>query len=148
MRLLAIILILAYVGSEAAEIMQRLWPWLSGVKVQPFIAYDWPHDQEGINLLWWVKYNTDALLSLVIVFVLARVAKEYSFRVFKVAAILCVYHVFDWFMLWYDYRQSHWYYYAVAAFYSVAVIRLLWPMRKDKAKIVEWAQHGTSLQDY
>lgn len=148
MRREAVILILAFISCEAAEIMQRIWPWLAGVKVQPFIAYTWPHDPEGIPLLWWVKYNTDAALLLAVMYVLAKVARGYSFRVFKVAAIFCVYAAFDWFMLWLDYRQSHWYYYAVAGFYSIAVIRLLWPMQKDKAKVVEWSDHSTGLMDY
>lgn len=105
----AILLIIGHFQLETAEIAERLW--LSGIYVHPFIrsSYHW-YDDKGVNLLWWIKYVCDDILWIITYLILTLVARKYSYRLFLVCSVFLGYHIFDHFMLWYDYRSSHWLY--------------------------------------
>lgn len=132
MRVNIILLIIGHLQLETSEVLAKVWPGFSSVKVKPFINYQWPHDAEGIPLDWWVKYCTDSMLFVIVFFVLCRVAMEYSYRLFRVSAILFVYHLFDHFMLWYNYRTSHWAYWVFIVAVVACVVAMFLPDRRGK----------------
>jgi hypothetical protein len=125
-----ILLIIGHAQTEIAELLLRVRPSLAKVYIQPFINYTWPHDERGVSLIWWVKYCSDDLLWVITYFVLARVAALYSFRLFCITALWFIYHLFDSFMLWYDYRTSHWLYWVLVAGIATTIAFMFLPEKK------------------
>lgn len=130
MRINALLLIIAGCLNQLAPFMEWLQPSLTSERVHPFINYTWPHDAEGIPILWWVKYCTDDFQWVLTMFVLTKVAAKYSFRMFQVAGVWFMYHVFDSFMLWYNYRQSNWLYWVVLLAIVVSTVLVFLPERR------------------
>lgn len=124
MKKLAIGLLVFHVLLESAEVMEKIWPALAEVYIHPFIDYTWPHDPRGISLLWWINYCSNDLLWIVTYYVMGRIAKAYSYAMFRVAYTFFVYHIIGHFMLWYNYRTGHAMYYimAVAAIFCILAI--------------------------
>lgn len=63
-------------------------------------------------------------------FVLCRIAEKYSFRMFTIAGLWFMYHIFDAFMLWYNYRQSEWTYIVAVSLITATTVLLFLPERK------------------
>lgn len=99
-------------------------------------------------LTWWIKYNTDQLLWVVVFFVLCKAAQEHSRRVFNAASVFLLYHLMDWFMMWWNWKTDNWWSWGMVGAAGFAVILLVWPVREGKAKVVEWSDHSTGLMDY
>jgi hypothetical protein len=125
------LLILAHILTESAEIIERLVPRIKTMKIHPFLHYEWPHDPEGFPLLWWIKYNTEEFLWCCTFFVMAQIAREYSYKMFRVSLVLFCYHMIDWFMLWYNYKQTHFMYWIGGAGLIVCFIFLILPEKKE-----------------
>ena len=71
------------------------------------ITVDWfVKDVPGINLLWWIKGIGDILKWVIIYFVLAKVAKQYSKRLYYIAVIMCAKSFLFIGTFIYDYSQS------------------------------------------
>lgn len=72
------------------------------------ITVDWfiKNGTKGINLLWWIKGIGDIFKWVIIYFVLAKVAKEYSKRLYYIAFIMCVKSFLFIGTFIYDYSQS------------------------------------------
>lgn len=71
------------------------------------ITVDWfIKDMPGINVLWWIKGITDILKWVIIYFVLAKVAKEYSRRLYYISVLMCVKSFLFIGTFVYDYSQS------------------------------------------
>lgn len=135
MKVNVFLLILGHALLELAELLQRIRPSIVNVYIKPFINYTWPHDNRGISLIWWVKYCTDSFLYIIVFFVMARVAAVYSFRLFIICGIWFLYHLFDGFMLWYNYRTSHWLYWVIVAGAALSIGSLFLP-EKRAGKVV------------
>lgn len=134
---LSALLFTAHLLLESAELAQRFWPQLGAVYVQPFLkpGYVWPHDPAGIPLLWWIKYNTDYLLLVIVFSVLAKVAYWYNYRLFLVAAVFLFYHLLDYFMLWWDYNQTHSVYWVSLLLIIFAILVIVKPVKNKPAII-------------
>lgn len=129
-----LLLVIGHVLTESAEIIEYLTN-IAGRKIQPFIAYTWPHDPTGIDLLWWIKYNTEEFLWCVTFFVLAMVGRLVSYRFFLMGMVFFLYHIIDWFMLWYDYKQSHFMYWTGCVALIAILGTWLWP-GKGEGRVV------------
>lgn len=87
--------------------------------IDPFLSgtYEW-YDSKGISAYWWLQLNCIEFLWCSTFFILAKVAFQYSFRLFLIGFIFFLYHLVDWFMMWYDYKTSVLFYW----FLNTAVI--------------------------
>lgn len=130
MKVNVFLLILAHLLNELSPLAQRVDSSLKDVYVDPFINYHWPHDERGINILWWIKYCTDDFSWIIVMFVLCRVAAKYSFRMFTIAGLWFLYHIIDAFMLWYNYRTGHYVYWILVPVIAGCIVALFIPERK------------------
>lgn len=103
-------------------------PWLSN-------SYSFPERQgepdNHISLYWWVTYNCLDILWCIVFFVMARLAFMYSFQLFLVSCIFFLYHCFDYFMLWYNFKSWGWSYKIAHVATFLAVVSLFIPDRKQ-----------------
>jgi hypothetical protein len=113
MRLNIVILIAAHLICETAEVLSKLWPSLLYSTCDPFINYKWPWPEYPLYTLAFVKMITDSVAVIMIVFVIVRIAWDYSPRLRGCALCLLGYHLIDHFMLWYNYRTGHALYWAM-----------------------------------
>lgn len=114
------------------------WVYGIGVKhIKPIISKSFKPEwyQYGISLAWWVSYNSDCLLNILTYVVLALVAKKYSYRLYLMSLVFVGYHCFDGFMLWYDYRQSHWAYFVEMTFDVIALLVLKFVKERNQAVV-------------
>ena len=64
-------------------------------------------------------------------FVLAKIAYRYNFRLFLIGCIFFLYHVVDWFMMWYDYKTSQLFYWFLNGAIVLSIIALFIPEKKQ-----------------
>lgn len=101
------------------------------IYVMPFLSpsYHWPYEN-GISLYHWIQMNCTELLWCITFFVLAKVAHKYSYKLFLVGCIFFVYHVADYFMMWWDFKTSVLFYYFLNGAILVAIACLFIPEKK------------------
>ncbi len=95
--------------------------------------FDWYH-QKGISIEWWIKMVSDDFLSIITFAAMAIVLKRFSHRLYLISIVFLSYHVFDHFMLWYNYKTSWWLYIVELLADIIAVIILV--KVKDKKQAV------------
>lgn len=118
------LLIGAHLLTEAASISAKLWPSVMAEKVNLFYV-----DGFAMERWWYVKMTCDDLLLVVTYFVLARVAYRYSIKLFMIACVFSLYHLIDGYMFWYNYKQSHWLYWALMASVILSILLLIIPFK-------------------
>lgn len=132
----SIVLILSHLLLELSEIMERIWPHLATVYIKPIISSSFTPDwyvNNGFNYLWWVKYNCDDLVWCISFLTMARIAYEFSFRLFCIVGMFFIYHVLDIIMLWWDYKTSHWMYWLLNVIIIISVVIILYPIKNKTA---------------
>ena len=130
--IIGVLLIIAHGFSELSEVFERLG--YGNQQVWPMINCDLPwYISGGINELWWIKYNTDSAMVTAVLLATVLISAMVSRRIMWIAIIWLSYHLFDWFMLWYDYRQSHWTYWILILDAAVSVAVLV--KVKDRPKV-------------
>lgn len=131
-RIIAATLIFAFLQSNAAAWIEVAYPDLAGVYVMPFIrdSYVWPGDPRGVNILWWIKYNSNDIQLLIVTVCLTKIAYYTSKRLFSIGLIFCVYCLLDYFMLWYDYKQTSRMYHFMTIASIITVLLLFLPEKK------------------
>lgn len=104
------LLIFGHLMAEISEIIEIISP-SSNRQLRPLISctLDW-YNENGINLLWWIKYNTEELLWCCVFVAGVIVAAGFSKRLMWICVVFLSYHIIDWFMLWYNYKQSNFMY--------------------------------------
>lgn len=100
--------------------------------IHPFLSpyYTW-YDPKGIDFYWWLKYVTTDLLFCIVFFVLAKVAAQYSFKLFLIGLIWFLYHVFDFVMLLWNFKTSYWLYAVTYVAISACIVCLFLSERKQ-----------------
>lgn len=127
---------LGHLSTELASGMEYLYEGKI-FYVSPFFdpTYKFPEAKgtpEGtINLYWYIKYLTDDFLWCVTFFVMAQIAKMYSFRIFLVACIFFVYHIFDLVMCVWNFKSYHWLYAGVYVAAGFSIIALFIPEKRQ-----------------
>lgn len=130
-----VLLVVAHVLTESAEVVEKLWPKSKGIAFDSFINYDWSWPDRPMMLNWWIKYNTEEFLWCATFFVLAMIGRMVSYRFFLMGMVFFIYHIIDWFMLWYDYKQSHLMYWTGCVCLVAVLFVWLWP-EKGEGRVV------------
>lgn len=107
--------------------------------IHPFINKEYADAHpKGMLINWWMVYCANDYLLISVHVVLVIMAQKISSKLATIASIYLIYHLFDHFFLWYDYKTNHSLYLIENMSDIFCVIVLLWPMRKDpKLKIVK-----------
>lgn len=128
-RIIGLAMIFAFFQESLAARIEDMWPSLKGVYVMPFISnsYEWPGDSRGVPVIWWIKYCLSDISRLIIMVCFTKLAPYVSNRLTGVGLVYCLYCLVDFFMLWFNYKQSSgWYWYLDI----VAVILIFIPEKK------------------
>jgi hypothetical protein len=136
---IAILLIFSHIALEFGELLEHLFTGISNKYIDPFLDpnYKFPIP-EGIQLKWWVKYVCDDFLLITCFFALTVISYKVSWRLFRVSFVFFVYHLLDHFLLWWNYRSSHWVYWIMGFSYIVAILVIFIPVRNQgKLKSME-----------
>lgn len=134
--IISVLLILGHIQLEFASWHYKIWQKASLTYIWPFIDKDYKHiDEKGIFLGWWIKYVTDDILLITTYCILAYISNQVSQRLFYIACIFVGYHVFDHFMLWYNYKSSHWIYNVELSCEIISVLILFMVKEHKMAKI-------------
>lgn len=129
--ILCVMLIAGHILTELGSVLYLIYrpkAWT----IDPFLSpsYEFPGGK-GIDLYWWIKWVTDDMLWCITFFVLAKVAYQYSFRLFLVGCIFFMYHLIDHFMLWWNYKTSYWLYWILIVASILSVMALFRPEKKQ-----------------
>lgn len=122
--IICVLLIFGHLLLESGALLQMYNDYRLAY-VDPFLSsdYQW-YDKNGISIYHWVQMNCVEFLWCVTFFVLTKVAYQYSFRLFLVGSVFFLYHVIDWFMLWWDYKTSNLFYYFLNGAIILAILSL------------------------
>lgn len=128
---LSVILIVGHLLTETGTLMYLINDY-NPIYVHPFLSpnYQW-HDPKGIDLFWFAKYMSEDFLLCIIFFVMARIAYQYSFRLFLIGVIFFFYHVFDLWMLLWNFKTSYWLYMVLYVVIILCIVSLFAPEKKQ-----------------
>jgi len=104
--------------------------------IEPFWSpyYDFPEPigqkQPGIDIYWYIKDLTVDFLWCLTFFVLAAVARKYSFRLFLIGCIWFAYHAFDMGMYLWNFKTSYWLYLIIYVSIILCIVSLFIPEKK------------------
>lgn len=104
-RLIIIVCLIQIIGhaqTEIATVLSKLYKTYMNEKVNLFINYDMQMER-----YWYVKMSGDDILFILVYTVLVLISYRYSLKLFLVSVLFLIYHLFDAFMLLYDYRTSY-----------------------------------------
>lgn len=121
---LVVLLITGHLLTEAASIASMISPALMEQKVNLFYTGGFEMER-----WWYVKMTCDDLLLVITYFCLARIAYQYSIKLFMIACVFTLYHTIDGYMFWYNYKQSHWLYWALLASVILSILLLILPFK-------------------
>lgn len=127
------LLIFGHLLTEASTLLEYFFPDVANQKVNPWLdkSYVFYGDKEGIPLKWFIKYLTDDVLWVIVFFCLSVIGYQYSYRMFLVGCVFFVYHLFDTFMLLYNYKTFKWLHWAWIIAVIVSIIFVLLPEKKQ-----------------
>lgn len=128
---ICVLLILSHLMLESGAGLQILNSY-ERLYLNPFWSpwYKWPYEQ-GISYYHWMQMNAIELMICTVFFCFAKMAREINYKLFRVVFIFFWYHVFDWFMLWWDYKTSNWFYWLLNGSVISAIICLFIPEKKQ-----------------
>ena len=125
----SILLIAGYAQTELATALSKVDKEYMYEKVNLFINYDMKMER-----FWYYKMAGDDLLFIIISLVLTLVSYRYSFRLFLISGVFFLYHLFDAFMFWYNYRTSYAIYWGLDIAIYLCIIMLMLPVDRWRAK--------------
>lgn len=129
--IICVFLIFGHLMLEAGAAYQKLNDY-KPLHINPFLSGSYEfYDKKGISAYWWLQLNCIEFLWCTTFFILAKIAYQYSFRLFLVGFIFFLYHLIDWFMLWYDYKTSVLFYWFLNTAVVIAIIVLFLPDKKQ-----------------
>lgn len=130
---LCVLLIFGHLLTEASTVLEYFYPVVADTKINPWFNGDYVfyNDPEGIPLKWFIKYLTDDLLWVIVFFCFSVIGYQYSYRMFLVGCVFVVYHLFDTFMLFYNYKTSKGLHWALIAAVVISIIFVLMPDKKQ-----------------
>lgn len=132
-KVIALALILAHAGTESYMIIWKIWEESANIKALWFI--DNSSVPDGLSVLWYIKYMSDDILWVTTYMCFARVAYQYSLKIFLIVSIFVLYHLLDTIMFFVNFKSSHWLYIVLLGMNAAALVLVFLPM-KPKAKVV------------
>lgn len=121
---MAALLVCGHLFTEVSAILVKIWPEVMSKKVNLF--YTGGYEME---YWWYIYFSSQDLLWVITYFVLARVSYQYSIKLFMIACVFALYHTIDGYMFWYNYKQSHWLYWALMASVILCILLLIIPFK-------------------
>lgn len=114
----------------------NLWLGEGGeLYIRPFLDKNFNfYGQNKIALSWWVKAVSDDWFFIFTYALMAKIAFRYSEKLYLICIVFLLYHVFDHFMLWYNYKTTWWLYIVELIADAVAIFILL--RVKDKKQAI------------
>ncbi len=126
---ICIAMILLNLQSESHSYLAKISKTLSRRDVTGFFHIPPPYK---VTLGWLLFLSENSVLIIFSYGIIAMMAMFLSKRLFIVATIYFFYHICDWILIWYDYKQSDTFYW----FMQAAAISAIWmafkPMKEDK----------------
>lgn len=129
--ILGFVLIGAHILTEVHGFIYDVFPKINEMNVDLFWSKDF---KLKLNLHWYIKMLSDDLFVVICFYVMAKIAAQYSFKLFLICGIYMMYHVIDAFCFMYNYKQTTEIYYALVLCSSAATLILITP---SKMKIVK-----------
>lgn len=123
---MGIALIVSHLLTEAHSILLWAWPKASTFDVHWF----WSNIDFKINILWWVKLTVDHIMQIVLYFIMAKIANQYSKKLFLIICVYFFYHFIDLLLYFYNYSQTVWVYWSLLACTIGATIILIRPIKE------------------
>lgn len=123
-RLIIIVCLIQIIGhaqTEIATVLHKTYKAYMNEKVNLFINYDMQMER-----LWYIKMSGDDALFILVYIVLVLISYRYSMKLFLVSVLFLVYHLFDAFMFWYNFRTSYGIYWSMYAAVFLSSIILSW----------------------
>jgi len=117
---------------EIPTALGLVFPQMAYIKINPWLdrSYVFYGDKDGIYMLWFLKALFNELTDVATFFVIAKVAYQFSYRLFLIAWIFFGYQVFDAVMLWVNYKTSYWMYWVLNAVIIAGVVIIFLPEKK------------------
>jgi len=128
---IGVLLIFGHLLLESGALFQKIKDYKQ-IQVRPILhppSEGW-YDKYGLSLYHWIQLNCIEFLWCLTFFVLAKIAHRYNFRLFLIGCIFFVYHVIDYFMMWWDYKTSTLFYYFLNGAIVLSIIALFIPEKK------------------
>lgn len=125
--LLCVALVFGHAITELATLLGRRFEVLQTMYVHPF----W-WSREKIAILWYIKFSTEELLWNIVMFVLCKVAFQYSVRLFRVCLVFFAYHFIDMLMFFGDFKRSYNIYIALMGATMIAAALIAFPEKNKK----------------
>lgn len=131
-RRIIILLIIGHVLTTVPILLE--YTSLKHVRIQPLISGPWKWDAEGVYLLWWLQYVADDWLWIIYSLCIAMIAWNRSDKLFIIGCNWIFYHLVDHFMLWYNYKSSHWLSIVLLICTSVTLVTACWRVKMKMVK--------------
>lgn len=131
--------VLLIAGHWFTELGALLWRYYKPevIYIKPFLSRSYVFPSYGdappghISLFWYCTYLSTDVLWCITFFVMAKIAKQYSFQLFMVASLFFLYHVFDTFMFLYNFKSYTWLYILVHITAALALVAMFIPDKKQ-----------------
>lgn len=136
--LIASVLLLSHLLLELSWLMEFFYPELRTIYIKPVVSSSFHpkwYIENGINYLWWVKYNCDDIVWCISFLTMAVIAYQFNFRLFCIVFMFFLYHSADYLLLWWDYNTSHWIYVVGLIMILVSVVLIILPVKNKQAII-------------
>lgn len=130
---IALALIVAHLLTESYMIVWKIWEESATIKATLFI--DNSSVPDGLSILWYIKYLSDDLLWVITYICFARIAYQYSLKMFLIISIFTIYHIIDMAMFCINFKSSRWLYLVLMGLDIIALIIIFLPI-KNKAKVI------------
>jgi hypothetical protein len=131
--ILGIILIVGHLLTEVHGIIYDIYPKINTINLDLFWKKNFHFD---LSLHWWIKDLCDSMLLIIVFFVMAKIAYQYSYTLFLISVIYMIYHVIDLCLFMYNYKQTKEIYWVLLAATIASTGLLIFHKRKkDDNKI-------------
>ena len=128
-----ILLAIGHFLTEVPSILSHISPEINNRKVDLFLS---PNFHMQMEIKWYLKFNADSLLWIIMTYCFAKVCALYSTTLFLVAAIFFAYHVIDGFLFWWSFKEEHLFYWNLFTIVLVLIKQAIKPAsEKTVAKI-------------
>lgn len=131
---IGVILIAIHFIAEAHGFIWDFWPQIDDVKLDLFWSSSF---KMKLSLHWWLKDLGDDAFMIVVFYLMARIAYQYSIKLYFICLIYMLYHIADALCFMYNYKQDRAVYWALFYSSALAVLILIWPNEKIKMHSVQ-----------
>lgn len=129
--LIGLLLIIGHVLTEAYIIVWKINPNSSKIMADDFF-FD-KSAKPGVSVLWYMKGMADNFLYCCLCFAFAKIAYQYSRKLFLLGCVFFAYHVIDMLCFMYNYSNTRWFYLMMLGIDIVAVLFLIFTNERKKS---------------